>query len=151
MKMRAALLIFFFVLASKGNVFAETTLRAEVDKTSIAISETLTYKLVFTSTDSKLPAPTPPAFKDFVIVAQSQSSTMRWVRNKITTANEYVFILAPTKGGVLQIAPSTVKTPKGIISSEAFSITVVKSSSKPRPTKPEESEMPASEEPETTL
>ena len=149
MKLRIIFLILFFLSIGKSHVCAETSLRATVDKVSIALNETLVYKIIATSLGDKLPAPKVPKFVNFAVISQAASSTIKWVKNKVNTTNEYVFILAPTKTGTLRIGPATILIQGETVSSEAFKIEVTKPRNKNQPSVDSDDGLPLPENQET--
>ena len=103
---------------------APTEIKAEVDKARIAANEHLTYKLVITSSEKKLPTPALPDFKGFTIVSQAESSTVSYVKGSVRLMFVYVFILAPSAQGPLTIAPATITVGGRTYSSASFTIEV---------------------------
>lgn len=134
-----------FILFISANSFAETAIKAQVEKTSITTDETLTYKITITSTEKKLPEPKIPDFKGFSVVSTVQSSTLSFGKNNINTTLGYAFILAPTDVGKFKIEPSKVTIAGRTYSSEAFEIDVKPGKAKPQNIQPE------SEQPQYTL
>jgi hypothetical protein len=128
------------------NVFAETTIKAEVDKTSITTDDTITYKLTITSTEKKIPQPQLPGFESFSVLSQSQSSTLSFAKSNVETALTYAFVLAPTDVGKFKIEPSHVKSGGKTYSTQSFEIEVTKGKSPLPP-----AAQPETEEPQFTL
>ncbi len=145
-----------FLKGFAATVFAETSIKAEVDKTRISTDEILTYKLIITSTERKLPAPQVPKFEGFAVVSQAQSSTITSVKSNIKTILVYAFILAPIDIGRFKIGPSLIKIKNKTYSTDTFEIEVTQGKVKPKvpaekkPSVPEES-LPESEQPQITL
>jgi hypothetical protein len=136
--------------------FAETSIKAEVDNTSITTGETLTYKLVITSSDKKLPTPELPKFEGFNVLSQAQSQTISLVKSDVKTILVYAFVLAPTDTGKFKIEPSAIKIKNETYSSDAFEIEVRQGRAKPqakpeqKPSLPEPTQ-PESEQPKIVL
>jgi hypothetical protein len=124
--MKAGLLIFIilFSLIGAQNSFAQTIIKAELDKTSITADDDTTYKLIITSSENKLPEPQIAAFEGFGVVSQAQSSTVSFVKGSAKTILVYAFILAPKDLGKFKIGPSTIKVKDKTYSSESFEIEV---------------------------
>ncbi len=147
MKIKLLLTGILFILFVSTNSFAETSIKAQVDKASITTDDLLTYKITITSTEKKLAEPKVPDFKGFSVESISQSSSMSFAKNDINTALVYTFILAPDDTGKFQIGPSQITIKGKTYSSEAFEIGVKQGKAKPQalPIQPE------SGEPQTTL
>ena len=133
MKIRAIILVILFIVFYLNSVFAETTIKAGVDKTNITTDEIITYKLTITSTERKVPQPELPEFDGFRIVSQVQSSNIALMKKDITTSIVHTYILAPNKIGIIKIDSSKIKIDDEIISSEAFQIEVKEGKIKPEP------------------
>jgi len=125
----------FILIASIS--FADTSIKAEVDKVSITTDDTITYKLTITSTEKSIPQPQLPGFEGFSVLSQAESSTISFAsRSNLETALAYVFILVPTDKGKFKIAPSQIKLQGKTYSTESFEIEVTKGkapASKPKP------------------
>jgi hypothetical protein len=104
--------------------FADTALKAEIDKSAIATDELLTYKLVLSSTEKDIPSPKLPDFKDWVIVSQAQSSSVSFQKGGLQSVLVYAFILMPKKAGKIKIEPAGLVFKSKTYSSEAFEIQV---------------------------
>jgi hypothetical protein len=155
--MKRNLILILVILSLATYAFAETSIKAEVDKTSITTDETLTYKLTITTSDKRLGEPKIPAFNGFDVVYSAQSSTVSVTQNDIKTSIVYSFILAPADVGKFIIEPSQVKAAGKAYSSQAFEIEVKQGTAAPqppaqkqKPSKPEEN-IPESKEPQITL
>jgi hypothetical protein len=146
------LLIFF----SAANAFGEISIKAEVDKTSISTDETLTYKLIITSTDNEAPEPEVPKFTGFDVISQAQSSTFSYLKTGPKTILVLAFILAPNDIGKFKIEPSVIKLKGKNYSTDSFEIEVTQGKAKPqvppeeRPSLPEKFQ-PESDQPKITL
>jgi len=143
----------FLFLAS---AFADTSIKAEVDKLKLSTDETLTYKLTIISTDKRLPASQVSGFDSFSVLSQIESSNMSFEKNGIKTTLIYEFILAPTDVGKFKIAPSSIKIGNKNLSTDSFEIEVTQGKAKSqappesKPAVPEQGQ-PESEEPQVTL
>lgn len=123
-----SVLIFFCAI----NVFADTAIKAEVDKTSITTDENITYKLTITSTEKDISTPQLPKFEGFNVISQTQSSTVSLVKNNIQHFLVYVYILAPKDTGKFNIESSQIKIEGKSYSSESFEIEVKQGKAKPQ-------------------
>jgi len=122
--------------------FAETSIDAEVNKTSITIEDSIIYKLTITSTEKEVSSPTVPAFEGFSLISQVQSSNVSLVNGEIKTSLVHTYILFPDKTGMLKIEPSKIKIGNTTLSSEAFEIEVKAGEIEPQP----EEDLPLPEE-----
>ena len=133
MKSRTIILVILFIVFCLNSSFAETTIKAEVDKTNITTDEVITYKLTITSTERKVPQPALPEFVGFRIISQLQSSNVSLIKKEVKTSIVHTYILDPDKIGILNIEPSKIKIDDEIISSDAFQIEVKEGKIKPEP------------------
>ena len=144
------------LLSAHGTCLADTSIKAEVGKTSITTDETLTYKLTITSDEKKLPQPELPDFANFSVVYSAQSSTLSVAKNSTRTTVSYSYILAPLEAGKFTVGPGRVKAGDKTYSSQAFEIEVKQGVNQPQPPhkqeppQPEE-EIPESKEPQFTI
>lgn len=136
--------------------FAQTSIKAEVDKTSLAKDEVLTYKLIITSLENNIPTPQLPKFTGFKVISSAQSSSLTLTKGNVKTIVVYVFVLIPTDVGKLKIEPSSIKIKNETFSTEPFEIEAKQGKPKteaeqkpplPEGTQPEEPEEP----PQVTL
>lgn len=139
MKVKTNLLLALFSLFVATTAFAEISIKAQVDKTSITTDETLTYKLVIISSEKNTPVLEIPKFNGFAVLSQAQSVTASFAKRKAETQFVYVFILGPREAGKLKIEPGTVKIGGSIYTSEQFAIEVTQGKAKPQ--------IPSGEEP----
>jgi hypothetical protein len=145
MKFKILVLTILCILFASA-VFAQTSIKAEVDKTSITTDDTITYKLTITSIEKRVPQLDLPKFAGFSLLSQSESSAVSFAKNNIETALSYVFVLAPTDAGKFKIEPSHIKLQGKTYSTQSFEIEVTKGKS---PLPPEA--QPETEEPQFTL
>lgn len=149
----STLLLIFF---SAANAFAEISIKAEVDKTSITTDESLIYKVIITSTENEAPQPQTPDFTGFNVLSQAQSSTFSYLKTGPKTILVLAFILVPNDIGKFKIEPSVIKLKGKTYSTDSFEIEVTQGKAKPqappeeKPTLPEESQ-PESDQPKITL
>ena len=141
---KVLVLILFLAGLSVHPVFAQTSLKAEVDKVSIDADETLTYKLVINSSEKKVPAPQLPKFEGFLVLSQAHSSTVSFSGGEVRNILVYVFILSPKSAGKFKIEPGSIKIENDTYSSQAFEIEVKQGKEKPQPLP--EQKLPSPEE-----
>lgn len=127
------LITVLFILCFTVNAFAQTSIEAEVDKTSITTNEVITYELTITSTEKNIPAPQLPSFEGFNILSQVKSSKVSLIKRKIETIQVYNFILVPRKEGRFVIEPSKIKIKNKTYSTDTFQIQVTPSLPEPQP------------------
>jgi hypothetical protein len=147
--------IIIFILSFISWVFAETAIKAEINKTKLTTDQTLTYKIIITSDESKLPALSVPEFEGFNLVSSVQSQSLSFKPNNVKTTFIYTFVLAPTAIGKFKIQPSQIRIKNQIFSTQTFEIEVMQGKRKmqvPLQKKPiQPPEIPESEEPQITL
>lgn len=137
-------MLFLFIFVSA--VFAETSIKAEVNKDKITTDEAATYKLTVTSSETKISPPVLPKFEGFAIFSNVQSSSITLSEGKAKTQIVYASVLIPQKTGKLKIGPASIKINNQTYASNALEIEVTQGKNKPQPQIPS-----ASEEPQTTL
>jgi len=144
--LKKALFLFFILsLVFTSSVFAEISLRCEVDKKSISTDDELVYKLIVSSSEKNIPAPKPPAFADFSIVSEAQSSTVIFVQSNIKTLLVYTYILVPLRPGKFKIEPSTVTIKDKVYASQEIEVEVSEGNRRPG-RQPEERSKPLPED-----
>ena len=126
--------------------YAETSIKAEVDKASITTDELLTYKVTVVSSERKTPQPAFPKFSGFRIISTAQSAKISLIKSAFKTTMVFTFVLAAEDIGKLSIAPAVLKINNQDLSTDAFTIEVKQGKvSLPKDSRPQ------SEEPKVTL
>ena len=146
------IIIASFLLIS--HTFAETTIKAEVDKKEITTDDVLTYKITIVSADKKIPSPVLPKTQDFSIISRLQSTSLTFSKGESKNTAVFVFLLAPRKAGEFQIGPSKINVNGKVMDSESFKIKVKKGKLKLKivpEQKPSKPGIPTSEEDQVTL
>lgn len=157
MKKTKAIITLFFVFLFLSTAFAEISLKAEVDKTNLAIGETLNYKITINYMGKGKAEPKIPKFDGFRVISSAQSSNMSFVKNNIQRNLVYIFILTPLDIGNFKIEPSVIKIGNKTYSTDTFEIEVTqgktKTKAKPEqePYRPEEIQPETEESPKITL
>lgn len=149
------ILLLFFLFSSILPVFAETSIKAEVDKTSLTTDELLKYTITIVSSEKRLPSLLLPKFEGFDIVSSSQSTTMSFAKETHTFIVSTI-ILVPTVIGKTKIAPFSINIKGKTYSTESFEIEVLPGKAKPAIPRKEKSAFPLlpeqdSEKPKVTL
>lgn len=129
------LLVFFLAF----NLFAETSIKAEVSKKSITTDEVVTYKIVIFSSEKSIPAPQLPKLEGFQVISRANYTSFNFSANGVKNSFVFIFVLAPDKTGELSIPPVTLKINNETYSTESFKIEVKQGKRKPQlPSNPEE-------------
>lgn len=150
MKNKLIWLVILFILSYATVAFADTSVKAEVDKLSLTTDEDLTYKLVITSSAKKIPQPKLPKFEGFVVLSNAHTSQISISSGTQKTLVVYVFILAPVETGKLKIEPSQIEIKGKSYSSDAFEIEVEPGKVKPQDKNPKTiPSLPKESQPET--
>jgi hypothetical protein len=142
----AVVIIFGFNLLA----FAETSIKAEVDKKSITTDDTLTYKVIISTEEKDIPQPEFPKLIGFRVLSSAQTSQIVFAKGIEKTGAVFVFILAPLEAGKFRIDPATINVKGKPCSSDSFEIEVSQGRAKPQP-KQDKGPIPKSEEPQYTL
>lgn len=154
--MKKIFIIPVFLFLFLGVSFAESSIKAEVNKLKISTDDTVIYKLTIASSAKKIPQPKFPEFKDFLVLSKAQSSTISLVEGGAKTALVYVFVLVPKNTGKFSIGPSQFKEEGKTYTSEKFEIEV-KPGKRPLKSIPNKklyqpkNGLPESKEPQVTL
>lgn len=128
---RSIILSAIFSCLFINTVFAQTSIKAEIDKTSLTTDEVLAYKLIITSLDREIPSPQLPKFTGFKIISSAQSSSVTFIGGTMKTIVVYTFVLAPADSGKLKIEQAYIVINKEKFSTGAFEIEVKKGSASP--------------------
>lgn len=137
-----------------SHAFAETTIKAEINKKEITTDEFLTYKITIVSDDKKVPSPALPKTEGFSVISKLQSTSITFSQGRSKNTVVFVFMLAPLKAGELEIGPSTIDVNGKAMASESFKVKVKKGKLSPKIVpehKPSKPGIPASEEDQITL
>jgi hypothetical protein len=149
MKNKFLVIAMLFIFLGYTKAFAETTIKAEVDKLNISTDESITYKLIITSSENKTPEPQVPDFANFAVISQAQSSTISFIKGGIKSIQVYVYILTPLKPGKFKIAPSQIKIKNKPYASQEFEINVTQGKIKSQPKSEEKPSLPEGIETDT--
>ena len=154
--MKRLCIVSVFLASMAVSAFAETTIKAEVDKKLLATDESLIYKLNIISSEGKISSPQFPKFEGFVVLSQVQSSSINIVAGQLKTMITYVFVLVPKEKGRFTIGPAKIQAGGATYTSENFEIEVKAGKNKitiiPDKRRPPTREtIPFSKEPQTTL
>jgi len=147
---RIIILSLIFTNLFIAGVFAQTTIKAEVDKTSITTDEVLTYKLIITSLEKSVPTPQLPKFIGFKAISSTQSSSVTFTKGSVKTIVVYAFVLAPTDTGKFRIEPYSIKIKNETFSTEPFEIEVKQGKAKPKAEPEKKPPVPEGTQPEET-
>ena len=115
---------FFIIFPLISTVLAETSIKAEADKTSLTTDQALTYRIIIASTEKNIPMPQLPKFDKFAVLSSSRSSSFSFANNEMKTVVAFAFILLPNELGKLKIEPCVIKIKDKTYSSEAIEIKV---------------------------
>lgn len=147
---RITAIVAIIVLGLAVMAKAETSVKAEVDKTTITTDEDLTYKLIISTDEKNIPQPQIPKFEGFNVLSSAQTSGIKFAGGVQKIGAVFVFILTPADVGKFKIEPSTIKVKNKVYATDSFEIEVTQGKTKPQP-KQQEKLIPESEEPQYTL
>jgi len=148
MKIKIILALIFTSLFI-AQAFAQTSIKAEVDKTSVTTDDLITYKLIITSAEKNIPKPQLPKFTGFQIISSAQSSTVSFIKSEVKTIVVYAFILLPTGTGKFEIEPSTIKIKNETYATPILEIEVQQAKPKPKAEPRQKPPLPKETQPET--
>ncbi|MGE5308259.1 MAG: BatD family protein [Deltaproteobacteria bacterium] len=145
--MKRTVLTLALLLGMSGLCFAQTTLKAELDKQKITADETVTYKLTIVSSEGQVPRPEFPDLKAFDVLSQVQSSNITFTGQGMKTMLVYVLVLLPRNEGTLQIPPASLTAGGRKMLSDSFTLQVSPGSGRARKSHP--SQAPGRQMPDT--
>jgi len=148
MKNARILILALFLFCPGQAVFADTTVKAEVDKNVITAGELLTYKFTVASTEKNILPAKIHGFKGFAIVSQAQSSTVSFTKGGMQTILVFVFILLPRETGKLNIEPVQVTVNGKVYSSQGAQVEVKRVSALIPPQKKSKFRLPGKPQPQ---
>jgi len=125
-KYRILLFIIIFIFLPLVYIYADTSIKAQVDKVNLTTDDGLVYKITISSDQKRLPVPEFPKFEGFKVISKGQSSNISFSQGVIKTGLSYEFILMPLKTGKLNIPAAKIKIGSEIYSSQAFELNVTK-------------------------
>ena len=134
---KVIILLVIFMSLFIAEAFAQTSIKAEVDKTIVTTDDIITYKLIITSSEKNIPKPQLPKFTGFKIISSAQSSTVSFIKGNVKTIVVYAFVLIPTDKGTFKIEPSSIKIKNETYSTGTLEIEVKQGKVKPQDNKPE--------------
>jgi hypothetical protein len=149
MKKIIILSVIFACLFIKST-FAQATIKAEVDKTSLTTDEVITYKLIITSQEKNIPDSQLPKFTGFKIISSAQSSSVTFVKGSMKTIAVYALVLLPVDSGKLKIEPASIKINNETFSTDAFIVEVRKGNAEPKAGLKEKPSLPQETQPQET-
>ncbi|MFH1414016.1 MAG: BatD family protein [Candidatus Omnitrophota bacterium] len=131
---RIIVVLGIFLLLLKACVFADNSVKAEVDKTGLTTDEYLTYKITLSSVDKELTLSKLPEFDGFTVATQMQSSNISFVKNEVESTMVYIYLLIPIKTGTLIIPSFKVMIQGEEYQTDAFEIEVKQGKTMPKTT-----------------
>lgn len=131
-------------------LFADTPINVQVNRSSLNLGETLTYKITIVSAPKSSPVLELPKLDNFKILSQIKSSKLSFVKGVPVSTIVYALILYPKDAGRFKIGPSKLKIGDKIYSSAEFEIEVKEGEGKTK-ISPSLPKIPQSKEPKVTL
>ena len=110
-----------------GPLNASPIVTATVDKTKMGIQDYLIYQVTFSNVNQQegVEAQIPNLKGSFEVLSSGQSSAYSMVNGVMSSAETYRYTLAPSKAGVLNIGPASIKVGGKLYKSAGFQITVL--------------------------
>jgi len=103
---KLSLLILILLISQ---VFAgELSLKATVDKITVALDDTINYTLTVSGGGQNLPLPAPPQFVNLSAVSRFQSSNVSIMNGQASVSNSVTYILRPGKVGSASIGTAVL-------------------------------------------
>ncbi len=119
---------FLMLLLFPAQVLGSTQVRALVDRTEIALGESLTLKVIITGDSGEVDT---SVIKAFDIVSTASGTSISIVNGSTTKTREYAYTLIPRKTGTLTIPSLSVETDTGTLTTKAIPIVVTRESVSP--------------------
>ncbi|MFC1476107.1 BatD family protein [Candidatus Zixiibacteriota bacterium] len=120
------------MLLSPLTTQAAVNISAAVDRTNLALEESLTYSLEITGDMQSLPDPVLPQLHDFDVYSSGSNQSFNWVNGQVSSSVRINYILVPKKTGTLTIGSATLTVDGNIYRTAPINITV----SDPTPSTP---------------
>ncbi|MEI6864619.1 BatD family protein [Flavicella sp.] len=115
---------YIFLLILTNSLLAQVELKTKVSKNKLGVNQRL--RVEFTINIQGADHFSPPSFNGFEVVGgPSQSVNSSWVNGKVSYAQSYSYIIAPTRKGNLTISGATIKYNGEIIKSNPVVVAVV--------------------------
>lgn len=127
----SAIFFLMILLFGPGTISAQSSIRVEVDRTTLSTDEQLLLSVIVTSESATLPDPDVSNLQDFVIISRSSSTQISIINGQMTAQGVYNYILQPLKSGTLFIPPIPVTVSGQIYQSDPLQIEVTVGSTAP--------------------
>ena len=101
-------LISIIALLVNPVVAGELALKATVDKTTVALDDTLNYTLTVSGGGQNVPLPAPPQFDNLTPVSRFQSSNVSIMNGQASVSSSITYILRPGKVGSASIGTAVL-------------------------------------------
>lgn len=115
-------------------VRAAVNISASVDRTQVALEESLTYSLEITGDVKSLPDPVLPALADFDVYSSGRTQSYNWVNGQESSSVTVNYIMVPKKTGPLTIGPASLTIDGHVYRTNPITITVSSPTPSPPPT-----------------
>lgn len=103
----------------------EAQVRASVDRTRVAVGESIQLKVTITGEDGEVDV---SPIQDFEILSRGSSTNINMVNGQFSRENSYIYTLMPSKSGQMTVPPLPVRTNGKTLRTEAIKVTVTQSS-----------------------
>jgi hypothetical protein len=139
--------LFMFLVVLPGTVGAAVNISAGVDRTELALEESLTYTLQITGDVKSLPDPVLPRLDDFDVYSSGSSQSFNWINGQVSSSVSINYILVPKKTGALTIGSATLTIDGQTYRTAPITITVTDPTPSAPPTPQDKTPAPAGEAP----
>lgn len=119
---------------------AQSPVTAEVDRSSLSTSDTLTLTIRLEGSSAGTPGL--PVLDGFQIVSTSQSSQISIINGSMSSQAAYHYVLQPTRAGQLSIPPIAVNVNGQTHTTQSFTIEVTQGTVPSQPPQPRQSQPP---------
>ncbi len=107
------------------------TIKASVDKQTVALGDPINLKVNITGQGGSLPDPTMPDLSAFELYSSGRSQNISIVNGAFTSSLDVSYILVPKKIGDFMIGPITIRDNTGLAATDPIKIHVVNQGSSP--------------------
>ncbi|MFA6169769.1 MAG: BatD family protein [Candidatus Margulisiibacteriota bacterium] len=105
---KISLLILSVILLVSPVIAGELSLKATVDKMTVALDETVNYTLTVSGGGQNLPLPAPPQFVNLTAVSRFQTSNVSIMNGQASVSSSMTYILRPDKVGSASIGTAVL-------------------------------------------
>lgn len=117
-------------------VHADITVSASVDKTTVAMGDSLVLEVRVSGDRLSMPSPELPPLSDFRVANAGTSSSISFGGSGVSATVTHRYMLSPIREGTFRIGPVSVRSGSQVVQAEPIDITVVAATQRTVPMQP---------------